>query len=110
MMQSKYAVFFRKPVWLVLLFFMGSLSGAVAHAQSLPYKPEPSFKAGEVLHYKLKYGFISAAEAVMTVKDSELQFSTPHAYHLSAQGKTTNAFSLLFPVDNRYNSYIEDRK
>lgn len=109
-MHSKYAVFLWKPLWAVLLltvvFFSGRLT---ANAQSLPFKPESSFKAGEELHYKLKYGIISAAEAVMTVKDSELQFSTPHAYHLSAQGKTSNAFSLLFPVDNRYNSYIDSK-
>lgn len=78
-------------------------------AQTLPFLKEPSFQAGESLKYRLRYGVISAAEGVLTVKDSELKFSGPHAFHLSATGRTSNAFSLLFPVDNRYNSYIDSR-
>lgn len=85
------------------------LCSSISYAQSLPFKPESSYQAGEELHYRLKYGFVSAAEAVLTVKDSELQFSAPHAFHLSAYGKTSNAFSVLFPVENRYNSYIDSK-
>lgn len=78
-------------------------------AQTLPFLKEPAFQAGEQLKYRLRYGVISAAEGVLTVKDSELKFSGPHAFHLSATGRTSNAFSLLFPVDNRYNSYIDSK-
>src|SRR5690606_36562165 len=78
-------------------------------AQPLPFKKESSFKAGEVLKYKLKYGFILAAEASLTVTDSDVQFSSPHAFRLQARGKTSNAFSVLFPVDNRYTSYIDSK-
>lgn len=78
-------------------------------AQPLPFKKESSFKAGEVLKYKLKYGFFLAAEASLTVTDSDVQFSSPHAFRLQARGKTSNAFSVLFPVDNRYTSYIDSK-
>src|SRR5690606_4839019 len=91
----------------LILAFLFVVSTAVA--QSLPFLKEPAFQAGEELRYRLRYGFLHAAEGVLTVKNSELQFSSPHAFHLSATGKTTNAFSLLFPVDNRYNSYIDSR-
>lgn len=94
----------------VLLLSMLLIGGGrPSMAQNLPFKKESSFQAGEELRYKLRYGFISAAEGVLSVKDSELQFSSPHAYHLMASGKTSNAFSLLFPVDNRYNSYIDSK-
>ena len=84
-------------------------AGRSVSAQSLPFLKESSYKAGEELHYRLKYGILPAATATLRVKDSELQFSSPHAFHLSAQGKTSNAFSVLFPVDNKYNSYIDSR-
>lgn len=94
-------------LYTLLLTLFLAVPTLTVSAQSLPFLKEPSFKAGERLEYKLKYGVISAAEGILTVKDSELRFSNPHAFHLSAQGKTSNAFSLLFPVDNRYNSYID---
>ncbi len=94
----------------VLLLCSGVLAPfKFARAQQLPFKKESSFQAGEELKYKLKYGFISAAEGVLSVSDSELQFSSPHAFRLSARGKTSNAFNMLFPVDNRYNSYIDSK-
>lgn len=94
----------------IAVFLMAAvLWSPSAFAQSLPFLKEPAFKAGEELRYRLRYGIISAAEGVLKVNDSELQFSGPHAFHLSATGKTSNAFSLLFPVDNRYNSYIDSR-
>lgn len=93
-------------LWLLVSFLW--MTGE-ASAQSLPFLKEPAFQAGEELRYRLRYTFMQAAEGVLRVENSELQFSSPHAFHLSATGKTSNAFSLLFPVDNRYNSYIDSR-
>lgn len=78
-------------------------------AQQLPFLKESSYQAGEELEYRLRYGFVNAATANLTVKDSELKFSGPHTFHLTAKGKTTSGFSLLFPVDNRYDSYVDSR-
>ncbi|MFB5945270.1 DUF3108 domain-containing protein [Albibacterium profundi] len=76
-------------------------------SQDLPHLNEPVFKPGEVLKYKLKYGFVSAANGTLKVNKSTLKFDGKPTYHLSAEGKTSSAFSLLFGVHNRYNSYID---
>ncbi|MFC3198790.1 DUF3108 domain-containing protein [Parapedobacter deserti] len=81
----------------------------VASSQPLPYLEESAFKAGEELHYRLRYGVISAAVGTLTVEDSKIKFSSPHTYHLSARGQTSKAFSVFYTVDNRYNSYIDSR-
>lgn len=80
-----------------------------AYGQPLPYLKEPAFKAGEELSYRLRYGMISAATGTLRVEDSEIKFSSPHSYHLSARGQTSSAFGIFFTVDNRYNSYIDSR-
>ncbi|MBK1440933.1 DUF3108 domain-containing protein [Parapedobacter sp. ISTM3] len=80
-----------------------------ANAQSLPYLKESAFKAGEELRYRLRYGVISAATGTLTVEDSKIKFSSPHSFHLSARGRTSNAFSIFYTVDNRYDSYIDSR-
>lgn len=110
MIQTTRSTYFSWSLRLVVILLNISMfCGQQAFAQNLPFKKESSFQAGEELKYKLRYGFISAAEGVLSVKDSELQFSSPNSFHLMARGKTSNAFSLLFPVDNRYNSYIDSK-
>lgn len=81
----------------------------LAHAQPLPYLAESSFQAGEELTYRLRYGIISAAVGTLKVEDSNIKFSSPHSFHLSARGRTSKAFSVFYTVDNRYDSYIDSR-
>ncbi len=75
-------------------------------AQSLPYLKEPTFKTGEKLKYKLRYGFISAATGTLTVQDSKYDFGSKEVMHLSAFGQTSGAFSKFYTVKNQYDSYI----
>ena len=87
----------------IFLFFVA----ATSFAQTLPYLKEPTFKEGEKLSYKLKYGFISAANGVLSVNKSNLQFSNKNVYHLSAYGQTSSGFSIFYTVKNKYDSYID---
>jgi len=89
-------------VLLVLMLCLNSLS-----AQSLAYLKEPTFKEGEKLTYKLRYGVISAATGVLSVNKSQLQFSNKNVYHLNAFGQTSSAFSIFYTVKNKYDSYID---
>src|SRR5690606_27203486 len=74
------------------------------------YLKESVFQPGEVLKYKLKYGFISAAEGTLKVEKTNRMFAANKpTFHLSAQGKTASAFSMFYTVNNRYDSFI-DRK
>ena len=60
----------RKPLLLIVI----ALLGFKGSAQELPFVKEPVFQVGEVLKYKLKYGFITAAEGTLKVQDSDLKF------------------------------------
>jgi len=80
-----------------------------AFAQDIPYLKESVFNPGEVLKYKLKYGFISAAEGTLKVEKSDVKFDQKPVYHLSAQGKTAGAFNVFYTVNNRYDSYIDQK-
>ncbi len=78
-------------------------------AQPLPYLKQPVFIAGEELSYKLKYGFITAAEGKLEVKYTDMKFNGKPTFHLNARGQTSSAFSIFFTVDNRYESYIDQK-
>ncbi|QBQ40045.1 DUF3108 domain-containing protein [Sphingobacterium psychroaquaticum] len=92
---------------LYLLIFLVFSSLSWAQAQTLPYLPDPTYKEGEKLTYKLRYGIISAATGTLQVQKSKLRFSNPNAFHLSAFGQTSGAFSVFYTVKNQYDSYID---
>lgn len=78
-------------------------------AQSLPYLESSTFEEGEVLYYKLKYGFITAAEASLRVVATDVKFDKNPTYHLVAQGRTSGTFDVFYKVRNRYDSYIDKK-
>ena len=87
-------------VWSVLIAFSG-------FSQELPLKKDPIFKEGEVLKYKLKYGFITAAEATIKVLPSDLKFDNKPTYRLNVDASTSGTFDIFYKVRDRYDSYID---
>ncbi len=78
-------------------------------AQEMNYLGEPSFKVGEELDYKLKYGFFTAAEATIRVGESDKKFDGKPAYHIVADAKTAGTFDIFYKVRNRYETYVDEK-
>ncbi len=91
---------------LLFLFALCTFS-QVTYSQQLENRKEQAFKPGEELKYRLRYGFITAAEATLNVLDSDVKFENKSVFHLVAQGKTAASFNLFYKVRNRYDSYID---
>ena len=90
-----------------LLFFLLPAGALSCFAQELRNVTEPVFQVGEVLKYKLRYGFVTAAEATIRVEDTDAKFSNRPVYHLVAEGRTSGSFNIFYRVRNRYDSYID---
>ena len=80
-----------------------------SYAQELNKLPEPVFKAGELLSYKMKYGIFTAAETHIKVEDSPIKFNGQPAFHIVADGKTAGTFDIFYKVRNRYESYVDTK-
>lgn len=78
-----------------------------AAAQELPLKKEPVFQIGEVLQYKLKYGFITAAEGTLKVLSSDLKFGDQPTYRLVVDARTAGTFDIFYKIRDHYDSYID---
>ncbi|ATP58070.1 ATP-dependent exodnase (exonuclease V) alpha subunit - helicase superfamily I member [Pedobacter ginsengisoli] len=90
-----------------LLFIVVAFLSAKAMAQELPFVKEPVFQPGEVLSYKLKYGFITAAEGTLKVLNSDLKFDGNPTYRLSVDGVTSGTFDIFYKIRDHYDSYID---
>jgi hypothetical protein len=91
-----------------LLFLLIPVFAALrGTAQELPLKKEAVFQAGEVLQYKLKYGFITAAEATIKVLNSDLKFNDKPTFKLTVDAKTSGTFDIFYKIRDHYDSYID---
>jgi hypothetical protein len=76
-------------------------------AQEIPVKKDPVFQEGEVLTYKLRYGFVTAAEATIKVTNSDLKFDNQPTYRLSVDAQTSGTFDVFYKIRDHYDSYID---
>lgn len=94
-----------KKVFLGIVLALAFVEGG--HAQKIDHLKEAVFKPGEELSYKLKYGFLAAADGQLNVYESDKSFDGKPSFHLVAKGKTTSGFAIFYKVDDRYDSYID---
>jgi len=104
--MGKIVLFNMRKLYILILSILFTTSVSMGQS-ALPYLKEPTFKEGEKLTYKLKYGFMSAATGVLSVSKSNLKFSGNNTFHLNAVGETSGAFSVFYTVKNKYDSYID---
>ncbi len=73
----------------------------------LPAKTNFAFKEGEVLSYRIHYGFIDAGMAVIEVKPTIEEMGGRKVYHIVGNGYSKGSFDWFFKVRDRYESYID---
>lgn len=100
---------FDKHMRKFLLLILFALTSLHASSQELPFVKEPVFQAGEILKYKLKYGFITAAEGTLKVLEGDLKFEGQPTYRLSVDGVTSGTFDVFYKIRDHYDSYIDKK-
>jgi Protein of unknown function (DUF3108) len=93
-----------KVVLFSLLLF---LSGTTIYAQSLRTITNNAFKKGEVISYRVHYGFIEAGTARLEVMDEEKKYGDRDALHIVGTGRSRGAFDWFFKVRDRYETFID---
>ncbi|MET4082317.1 hypothetical protein ABIB40_002275 [Pedobacter sp. UYP30] len=93
----------------IILIFTCVFLLSYAYAQDLEVVKEPVFQSGEVLNYKLRYGFITAAEATIKVTNSDLKFEDRPTFRLSVDAHTSGTFDIFYKIRDRYDSYVDKK-
>lgn len=101
---------FGKGMRKFLLLIFTAFVSFNSYAQELPFVKEPVFQSGEVLQYKLKYGFITAAEGTLKVLEGDLKFEGQPTYRLSVDGVTSGTFDVFYKIRDHYDSYIDKKE
>lgn len=66
-----------------------------------------AFQPGEVLTFRLHYGFINAGVGELRVKPQAVQMASKSCYHIVASGRTINSFDWFYRVRDKYESYVD---
>jgi len=98
--------FMKKLILLFILFSFGA-SGVVPAQKKLRTIKNESFKPGEILKFRIHYGFMDAGEAILEVKSDLKNFGGRDCYHVVGTGSTVGAFDWFFKVRDRYESVVD---
>ncbi|MDB5263351.1 MAG: ATP-dependent exodnase [Adhaeribacter sp.] len=90
------------PVILVLLVASGFVL-----KDSLRRVEQDSFSTGEVLRYKVHYGMINAAEAVIDIAPDIQRVNNRPCYKANVYGKTIGSFDFFLRIRDTWRSYID---
>jgi len=74
---------------------------------ALRYAPNIAFGYGEKLSFDVGYKFITAGRAVMQIADNPETVSGRPCYSVRFDVRTTSSFDNVFPVRDRYQTYID---
>jgi hypothetical protein len=66
-----------------------------------------AFRPGEVLKFRIHYGFVNAGEAQLEVKSETKNFGGRECYQFIGTGKSVGAFDWFFKVRDRYESVVD---
>ncbi|RIJ36834.1 DUF3108 domain-containing protein [Pontibacter oryzae] len=93
---------FIPPILILTLILVGFVS-----KESMRQLPNDSFGTGEVLKYKVHYGPITAAEAVIDISPSLHRVNNRPCYKATVTGKTNGSFDLFLRIRDTWQSYID---
>ena len=68
-----------------------------------------AFVKGEILKFRVHWGWIEAGEAILEVKKESKKIGDRDVYHVVGTGRTVGAFSLFYKVRDRYETFIDEK-
>lgn len=69
--------------------------------------PNNNFTTGETLTYRIHYGLINAAEAIMHVDDKYHYLNGRPCYKIDVYGNTTGLFDVMFRIRDNWGAYVD---
>jgi hypothetical protein len=95
-----------RNVLLILLILAGGNAKSTGQKQLRTVKNE-AFRPGEVLKFRIHYGFLDAGVATLEVKSDLKTLGGRQCYQVVGVGKSVGAFDWFFKVRDRYESVVD---
>lgn len=99
--------------WLLAIPFAATVLVAAQSADTLGpgdaarLLPQNSFGRGETIRYRVHYGFINAAEAIVETSGRLERVNERPCYQATVSGRTTGSFDYFLRIRDQWRSYID---
>ena len=93
----------------IIAFALAGLLGAFKSDKADPIRVVPNevFDAGEIIKFRVHYGFLNGGEGVMTVSDNIYNVNGRPCYKIDLVGETTGLVDMMFSVKDNWRSYVD---
>lgn len=95
--------------WLLvpLLLLCAAWTQPIGTTEPVRFWPNASFRAGETIRYKVHYGAINAAEAVVETAGTLERVANRPCYKATVSGRTLGSFDFFLHVKDQWRAYID---
>jgi hypothetical protein len=98
-----------KKLFFTLTFLSLVYSLVAGQGDAMRKVENKAFKAGEVLEYRVHYGFMDAGIARLEIQNDLKPIGTRNCFHIIGTGKSVGAFDWFFKVRDRYESFLDSQ-
>ncbi|MEQ8572852.1 MAG: DUF3108 domain-containing protein [Fulvivirga sp.] len=92
---------------LVILISMARQQDVASKVGDYRVIPNTSFFRGEVIDYKVHYGFVNAAEAQMVIHDDLHDINGRKCYKIDVHGQSIGMFDLFLRIRDNWGTYLD---
>lgn len=85
---------------------MGMTSSSMVN---YPNVSNSAFQVGEILRYRVTYGWMDAGEAILEIKPTTRTGENRTLFHAVGTGRTLGGFNAFYKVRDTYESYIDEK-
>lgn len=77
--------------------------------KELPIIKNEAFKRGEELTFRMRYGFMDAGIATLSITDEAREIGGRKTYHVVGLGTSKGTFDFFYKVRDRYETYVDEK-
>ena len=96
-----------KNIHSIIWILVGGMLLSSAVREGYRSIPNGSFDTGEIIEYKVHYGFMNAAEALMVIDDELHTVNGRPCYKIDVYGKSTGMFDLFLRIRDNWGTYLD---
>lgn len=91
----------------IFIFLSLSVAGQTPNTDNYREVANTSFEPGEVIKYKVHYGFVNAAEGKMIISDKLYDVNGRSCYKIDVFGKSVGMFDLFLRIRDNWGTYLD---
>lgn len=93
----------------ITIIFLILLTGSALSQYNYRTQPNIAYSFGEKLSFEINLGFLTVAEAFMTIGPTPVVYNGRECYDISLEANTRSSYEFIFKVRDVYKTYLDTK-